>query len=95
VLMEEAGELHWVEASAGNLIEIPGNSKHAVRNRSEHPAITLLYHLQARSLFARSRPIRCLWRKRRTAGRNAAFSEDGEALWLLVCDSGRERSRWY
>lgn len=43
VLMEEAGELHWVEASAGNLIEIPGNSKHAVRNRSEHPAITLLF----------------------------------------------------
>jgi hypothetical protein len=46
-------------------------------------------------VIARNRPIRCLWRKRRTAGRNAAFSEDGEALWLLVCDSGRERSRWY
>ena len=43
VLMEEAGKLHWVEASAGNLVEIPGNSKHAVRNRSEHPAITLLF----------------------------------------------------
>jgi quercetin dioxygenase-like cupin family protein len=40
VLMEEAGKLHWVEVNAGNLIEIPGNSKHAVRNRSEHPAIT-------------------------------------------------------
>jgi quercetin dioxygenase-like cupin family protein len=43
VLIEEAGELHWVEGSAGNLVEIPGNSKHAVRNRSEHPAITLLF----------------------------------------------------
>jgi quercetin dioxygenase-like cupin family protein len=43
VLIEESGNMHWVEASAGNLIEIPSNIKHAVRNRSEHPVITLLF----------------------------------------------------
>jgi quercetin dioxygenase-like cupin family protein len=43
VLIEEAGKMRWVEGSAGTLIEIPSNSKHAVRNRSEHPAINLLF----------------------------------------------------
>jgi quercetin dioxygenase-like cupin family protein len=43
VLIEEAGKMRWVEGGAGNLIEIPSNTKHAIRNRSEHPVINLLF----------------------------------------------------
>jgi quercetin dioxygenase-like cupin family protein len=43
VLVEQSGEMHWVEANAGDLINIPGNAKHAFRNRSQYPAINLLY----------------------------------------------------
>jgi uncharacterized cupin superfamily protein len=43
VLIEDDGKMHWVEAGAGDLIEIPSNAKHAFRNRSQHPVINLLY----------------------------------------------------
>ncbi len=43
VLIENDGRMQWVEATAGTLIEIPGNAKHAFRNRSQHPVINLLY----------------------------------------------------
>jgi quercetin dioxygenase-like cupin family protein len=43
VLIEDGGKMSWVEASAGNLIEIPSKAKHAFRNRSQHPVINLLY----------------------------------------------------
>ena len=41
VLIEDGGKMSWVEASAGNLIEIPSKAKHAFRNRSQHPVINL------------------------------------------------------
>jgi len=43
VLIEDGGKMSWVEASAGNLIEIPSKAKHAFRNRSQDPVINLLY----------------------------------------------------
>jgi quercetin dioxygenase-like cupin family protein len=43
VLIEDGGKMSWVEASAGNLIEIPSRAKHAFRNRSRHPVINLLH----------------------------------------------------
>src|SRR5262249_20749050 len=43
VLLEDGGKMSWVEASAGNLIEIPSKAKHAFRNSSQHPVINLLY----------------------------------------------------
>jgi quercetin dioxygenase-like cupin family protein len=43
VLLEDGGKMSWVEASAGNLIEIPSKAKHAFRNRSQHPVMNLLY----------------------------------------------------
>ena len=33
VLVEAGGKMHWVEAGAEDLIEIPSNAKHAFRNR--------------------------------------------------------------
>ena len=42
-LLEDGGKMSWVEASAGNLIEIPSKAKHAFRNSSQHPVINLLY----------------------------------------------------
>jgi oxalate decarboxylase/phosphoglucose isomerase-like protein (cupin superfamily) len=38
-----SGKLHWVEASAGDLVEIPANAKHAFRNRSQNPMLNLLF----------------------------------------------------
>jgi quercetin dioxygenase-like cupin family protein len=43
VLVEASGKLHWVEASAGDLVEIPSNAKHAFRNRSQNPMLNLLF----------------------------------------------------
>ena len=43
VLIEAGGKMQWVEASAGDLIEIPGNAKHAFRNRSQNPVLNLLF----------------------------------------------------
>jgi quercetin dioxygenase-like cupin family protein len=43
VLIEDSGKMSWVEASAGNLIEIPSKAKHAFRNSSQHPVVNLLY----------------------------------------------------
>ena len=43
VLIEDGGKMSWVEASAGNLIEIPSKAKHAFRNSSQHPVVNLLY----------------------------------------------------
>jgi quercetin dioxygenase-like cupin family protein len=38
VLIEAGGKMQWVEASVGDLIEIPSNAKHAFRNRSKSGA---------------------------------------------------------
>jgi quercetin dioxygenase-like cupin family protein len=43
VLVEAGGKMQWVEACAGDLIEIPSNAKHAFRNRSQNPVVNLLF----------------------------------------------------
>ena len=43
VLLEDGGKMSWVEASAGDLIEIPSRAKHAFKNSSQHPVTNLLY----------------------------------------------------
>jgi quercetin dioxygenase-like cupin family protein len=43
VLVEAGGKMHWVEAGAEDLIEIPSNAKHAFRNRSQNPVLNLLF----------------------------------------------------
>jgi mannose-6-phosphate isomerase-like protein (cupin superfamily) len=43
VLVEAGEKMQWVEVSAGDLIEIPGNAKHAFRNRSQNPVLNLLF----------------------------------------------------
>jgi len=43
VLVEAGGKMHWVEAGVGDLIEIPGNARHAFRNRSQNPVLNLLF----------------------------------------------------
>ena len=43
ILIGDAGKMRWIEVSAGNLIEIPSNAKHAFRNRSQHSAINLVF----------------------------------------------------
>jgi quercetin dioxygenase-like cupin family protein len=43
VLVEAGGKMQWVGASAGDLIEIPSNAKHAFRNRSQNPVLNLLF----------------------------------------------------
>jgi hypothetical protein len=42
VLTADGGKMRWIEVSAGNLIEVPSNAKHAFRNRSEHSVIILV-----------------------------------------------------
>ena len=37
------GKMRWMEVSAGDLIEVPSNVKHAFRNRSQHPVINLVF----------------------------------------------------
>jgi quercetin dioxygenase-like cupin family protein len=36
-------EMRWIEVSAGYLIEVLSNVKHAFRNRSQHPVINLVF----------------------------------------------------
>jgi len=43
VLFESGGEMRWVEAGVGDLLEIPCNAKHAFRNRSQSPMPNLLF----------------------------------------------------
>jgi quercetin dioxygenase-like cupin family protein len=43
MIIEDAGKKRWVEANAGDLIEIPSNAKHAFRNRSQNPMINLVF----------------------------------------------------
>jgi mannose-6-phosphate isomerase-like protein (cupin superfamily) len=43
VLIGGGGKMRWIEVSAGNLIEVPSNAKHAFRNRSQHPVINLVF----------------------------------------------------
>jgi quercetin dioxygenase-like cupin family protein len=43
VLVEAGGKMQWVEACAGDLIEISSNAKHAFRNRSQNPVVNLLF----------------------------------------------------
>jgi quercetin dioxygenase-like cupin family protein len=35
--------MRWIEVSAGDLIEVPSNVKHAFRNRSQHPVINFVF----------------------------------------------------
>ena len=37
------GKMRWIEVSAGDLVEVPSNVKHAFRNRSQHPVINLVF----------------------------------------------------
>jgi quercetin dioxygenase-like cupin family protein len=43
VLVEAGKKMQWFEVSAGDLIEIPSNAKHAIRNRSQNPVLNLLF----------------------------------------------------
>jgi quercetin dioxygenase-like cupin family protein len=43
VLVETGEKMKWIEASEGDLIEIPNNAKHAFRNRSQNPVLNLLF----------------------------------------------------
>ena len=43
VLVEAGEKMQWVEVSAGDLIEIPSNARHAFRNRSQNPVLNLLF----------------------------------------------------
>ena len=43
VLVEVGGNMQWVEANAGDLIEIPSNAKHAFKNRSQNAVLNLLF----------------------------------------------------
>jgi len=55
VIIGEA-KMRWVEVSAGDLVEVPSNVKHAFRNRSQHPVIKLGVHdVQARTLLSGNR----------------------------------------
>ena len=50
------GKMRWIEVSAGDLVEVPSNVKHAFRNRSQHPVIKLGVHdVQARTLLSGNR----------------------------------------
>jgi len=51
VLVEAGGKMHWVEAGAGDLIEIPSNAKHAFRNRSQNPVLNLLFTASRRGRY--------------------------------------------
>src|SRR5262249_48539412 len=37
------GKMRWIEVTAGEVVEVPSNVKHAFRNRSEHPVINLVF----------------------------------------------------
>jgi quercetin dioxygenase-like cupin family protein len=43
ILIGGAGTMRWSNVSAGTLIEIPGNTRHAFRNRSQEPAINMVF----------------------------------------------------
>jgi quercetin dioxygenase-like cupin family protein len=43
VLLDDGGSLRWIEARAGDLIEMPSNAKHAFRNKSRNPVSTLVF----------------------------------------------------
>ena len=51
VLVEASGKMLWVEASVGDLIEIPSNAKHAFRNRSQNPVLNLLFTTSKRGRY--------------------------------------------
>jgi quercetin dioxygenase-like cupin family protein len=36
-------KMRWIEVSAGDLVEVPSNVKHAFRNRSQYPVINLVF----------------------------------------------------
>jgi quercetin dioxygenase-like cupin family protein len=42
VLSEWDGRLEWLDVEPGDFIEVPGNAKHAFRNKSSAPAIELI-----------------------------------------------------
>ena len=42
VLCERDGRLEWMDVKPGDFIEVPGNAKHAFRNKSSAPAIELI-----------------------------------------------------
>ena len=43
ILIGDAGKMRWTEVSAGNLVEIPSNTRHAFRNRSQDLVIILVF----------------------------------------------------
>ena len=42
MLCERDGRLEWLDVKSGDFIEVPGNAKHAFRNKSGAPAIELI-----------------------------------------------------
>ena len=42
VLSERGGRLEWLDAKAGDFIEVPSNAKHGFRNRSHEPVVELI-----------------------------------------------------
>ena len=61
VLIETGEKMQWVEANTGTLIDIPSNAKHAFRNRSQHPAINLLFTTSKHGRYFQEigRPLAC------------------------------------
>ncbi len=59
VLTEEGGEPHWLSAGPGDLIEMPSETKHGFRNRSQHPVVQLITATSKLGRFLREigRPI--------------------------------------
>ena len=45
------GKMRWIEVSAGDLVEVPSNVKHAFRNRSEHSVIILVLTTSKRGRY--------------------------------------------
>jgi quercetin dioxygenase-like cupin family protein len=93
VLVEAGGKMQWVEAGVGDLIEIPSNARHAFRNRSQNPVLNLLFTTSKHGRYLQEigRRLACGESVRPPAPDEIiAFFEDSAALWLLVCDPGRE-----
>jgi quercetin dioxygenase-like cupin family protein len=42
VLSEKSGDFHWIKASRGDFIEVPGGARHGFRNRSQVPVVLLI-----------------------------------------------------
>ncbi|NLG70564.1 MAG: cupin domain-containing protein [Chloroflexi bacterium] len=53
VLRHDSTGCHWVEAKAGDFIDIPSNERHAWRNRSNEPIVSLMILMRKMGSFFR------------------------------------------